>query len=232
MKWREIQLDQEIQKSIELLIVKICTARQDIREFEKGNYNGMRERALIFCLGWAADLAEGCVLVAEKRLSPPLQILSRGMLETLFRTNWVVQSEKNAKAFNDAMLDELKRIMKKNLEAGYAKIRHKTTGEDKTETILSRIGKESIPKRLSIQEIAKGSHLEKLYTKVFGFESMYAHGTVMGLSSKVNSEIEIFASVSGANAYLKCIDLIARNWIVERKVTPKAALESVLRIIL
>lgn len=231
MKWRGIQLEKEIPKSIELLTDKIRTARQDVGDFEKKDSNGIREKALIFCLGWAADLAEGCVVVVEKDLSPPLQVLTRGMLETLLWTNWIVQSEENAKVFSTAMVDELKRLTKKNLQAGYARIHRKSTGEDMTQAVLTRMRTEKkIPKRLTPEDIAKGSELEKLYTKMWGFESMYAHGKVMGLSFKNISEIEIFASASTANAYLRCTDLIVRNWIVERKATPKVALESALGI--
>jgi len=63
MKWNGLQLEGEIAKSIELLSEKKGMTGQDVGDFENLDSNGIRERAVTFCLDWWG----GGMLIRGKR---------------------------------------------------------------------------------------------------------------------------------------------------------------------
>ncbi len=138
---------------------------KDIADFERRHYNRTREKAVIYCLRHAVDLAKGCLATALAELPDSLTTLSRASLETLFWARYVTMSKENAQEFTDSTIHEMKRAMRKNLNAGYAKVYDRKTNDDKTKEFLASAFVKDIPKRISIETAAQLGGLERFYTR-------------------------------------------------------------------
>lgn len=167
----------------------------------------------------ATDIAEGCLLVAESHLVASLGTLTRGLLESLFWTYWIAQSNENAQTYQNLGVNELKRIMRKNLATGYGKVVDKETQENKSQEILESPEIKSVPKRSGIEDIPSGAGLERLYTQIYGSMSMEAHGSTFGIWSEEDLDEKVFALLASANVFMECINLMVKNWMVDRKPT-------------
>ncbi|MBF0507293.1 MAG: hypothetical protein HQL09_10740, partial [Nitrospirae bacterium] len=142
-------------------------------------------------------------------------ILERGLFETFVVTRWVILSDVNAQTFNDGAINELKRIGRKNLQAGHAKIINKKNQEDKTSEFLQSNVMNGIPKRLRIEEMAKEAKLEKIYTMYYGFQSLLVHGTFsLGILSD-NVERNLYIAARATVGFTHAINLTVQNWIVK-----------------
>ena len=205
-------------------------AEKDAKDFEKRHFNGMREKAVVYCLQHAVDLAKGCLATAVDELPDSTTTLSRAILETLFWARYISLSNENAQEFTDAPFHEMKRTARKNLKAGYAHVSHIETQEDKTEEILSSDFMRNIPKRILIEDAAKAGGLERVYTNVYGFISMTAHGRAINLRTNEKTKEELYASVSVALGAFQCIELIAIDWISHRKQTERKTLIRILGV--
>lgn len=86
----------------------------------------------------AADTALGSVVLAERGLSVPASLLTRNMLENLITTHWASLSNSNVQVSQNIFRNEILRLMKRFLSSRVGTIRHKRTGEDRTEEILAR----------------------------------------------------------------------------------------------
>src|SRR6266508_5064430 len=176
-------LPTDLQEVISALREHISQSEKDFADFENRHYNGIREKAVIYCLQHAIDLAKVCLITVNEGLPDSLTTLSRAILETLFWVRYVTLSKENAQEFVDSTINEMKRAARKNLNAGYAKIHDRETGEDKTKEILDSALMKDIPKRVSIENAAQQGGLERVYTNVYGFISMIAHGRAYNLST-------------------------------------------------
>jgi hypothetical protein len=220
---------EDLQIEIDGLRYELKDARKNVKDFTKRHFNGIREDALVFCLERAADIAKGCDLLVEARLPAPLYTLTRSLLESLFWICWLIESENNAQIFTEAAPGELKRIARKNLATGFARVKDRVSGEDKTKELLDSDWVKGIPKRLRIEDMAKASGLDKLYTQLYGPLSMEAHGNVFGL--EVGSvEEELLAAMAMANVLMECINLVVKNWVVNRKQTSPKEIYIVLQL--
>jgi hypothetical protein len=193
---------------------------RDVFDYERRHFNGKREKAVVYCLQHALDLAKGCIATALERLPDSLATLKRALLETLFWARYVTLSKENAKEFVDSPIQEMKRVTRKNLKAGYYRVMEKYTNVDKSKEILESLELEGIPKRKSIEDIAVAGGLGRVYTNIYGFISMIAHGKAYDLSPKLASDDELYTSISTALGALECINLITSDWIVYREITP------------
>ncbi|GEM_PF-2534779 len=218
---------EDLQVEIDGLRSEITIARKNSRDFAKRHFNGPREIALVFCLGRAADTAEGCDFLAEAKLLPPLYSLTRSLLESLFWVSWIVKSDENAQVFVEAPTHELKRHVRKNLRTGFGRVTDRVTGEDKTEELLESDWSKGISPRLRIEELARASGLERLYTQLYGPLSMQAHGIVFGLKWG-SAEEELLGVMASAYTLLECVNLVVKTWIVKRKQTSPAETYAVL----
>ena len=217
-------LPTELPEVISALKEHISQAEKDFADFEKRHYNGTREKAVIYCLHHAIDLAKGCLFMTTEGLPDSLTTLSRAILETLFWARYVTLSKENAQEFVDSTINEMKRSARKNLNAGYAKIHDRETGEDKTKDVLDSPLLKDIPKRISIETAAKAGGLERVYTNIYGFISMIAHGRAYNLSTGAEIKDDLYASASSALGALQCIEIITIDWIRFRKHTPRETL--------
>lgn len=208
----------------------ITHGERDAKDFEKRHFNGIREKAIVYCLQHAVDLAKGCLVTAADGLPDSTITLCRAILETLFWVRYVSISNENAQEFTDAPFHELKRTARKNLKAGYAHVSHIDTKEDKTEEILNSDLMKNIPKRILIEEAAKAGGLERVYTNLYGFISMTAHGRAINLRTNEEVEEELFAAISAALGAFQCVEIIAADWISRRKQTKKEILVRILGV--
>lgn len=201
-----------------------------IADFERRHYNGTREKAVVYCLHHAVDLAKGCLATALAELPDSLTTLSRALLETLFWARYITMSEENAQEFADSTINEMKRASRKNLNTGYAKIYDIKTNDDKTQEVLNSPLMKDIPHRVSIETAAKLGGLERVYTNVYGFISMIAHGRAFDLRTKPDNKEEIYASISAALGALQGVEIITVDWITHRKQTPREILKQILGV--
>lgn len=201
-----------------------------LKDFEHRHYNGTRENAVIYCLNHAIDLAKGCLATALENLPDSLATLSRAILEALFWARYVTLSTENAQEFTDSTKNELKRIAKKNLSAGYGRIRNIKTNEDKTKEFLESPLMKDVSKRIFIESVAKQGGLERVYTTIYAFISMIAHGRAFNLRATTNNKDEFYASISATLGALQCIDLITSDWITHRKQTKPEIITELLGI--
>lgn len=221
---------EDLQIEVDGLRREITNARKNASDFAKRHLNGTRENVLVFCLQRAADIAKGCDLMGEARLLAPLYTLTRGLLESLIWVCWIAKSNENAQAFVDAPVNELKRIAKKNLATGFARVKDKdkVTGKDKTEELLESDWSKGIPGRLRIEDLAKSAELERIYTQLYGPLSMQAHGSVFEFELS-SPEEELLGVMALANVLMECINTVVQNWIVNRKQTSVTEIYAVLK---
>lgn len=208
--------------------IRIEQSERDIVDFEHRHFNGTREKVVIYCLRHAVDLAKGCVAAAQSELPDSLATLSRALLETLFWARYVTMSTENAQEFADSTVNEMKRVSRKNLNAGYAKVYGIKMNEDKTKEILNSPLMKDVPKRVSIETAAEMGGLERVYTIVYGFISMVAHGRAFDLRTQPDNKDEIYATVSVALGSLQGVEIITADWIIHRKQTPRETLGKIL----
>jgi len=223
-------LPSDYQELIAAFKQHIAQAERHAADFERRHYNKVREEAVVYCLPHALDLAKGSLAAAEKKLPDSLTTLSRALLETLFWIRYATLSEENAQEFADSYIHELKRTARKNLAAGYAHVTDINTQQDRSGEILNSEMMKAIPKRVSIVDAAKAGGLERVYTNVYGFVSMIAHGRAFGLRRGPEVTDELYASISAALGTLECIEVIAYDWIAHRKQTPQETLMRLLGV--
>jgi hypothetical protein len=219
---------EDLQIEFDGLRREITSARKNASDFARRHFNGTRENALVFCLQRAADIAKGCDLMGEARLLAPLYTLTRGLLESLIWVCWIAKSSENAQVFVDAPVNELKRIARKNLATGFAKVKDKITGEDKTEELLESDWPKGIPRRLRIEDLAKSAGLERIYTQLYGPLSMQAHGSVFEFELS-SPEEELLGVMALANVLMECINTVVQNWIVNRRQIPATEIHAILK---
>jgi len=212
------------QELISFLKQHIEQSEKYVIDFEHRHFNGIREIAIIYCLRHAIDLAKGCLTTALAELPDSLTTLSRALLETLFWARYVTLSNENAQEFTDSTINEMKRIARKNLNAGYANVYDIKTNDNKTSELLDSPFMKDIPPRISIESAAKIGGLEHIYTNIYGFISMIAHGRAFNLRTTSESKDEIYASISAALGALQCVEVMTSDWIIDRKQTPKEIL--------
>ena len=197
----------------------ILQSENDLKEFKNVALLENRDKAIIYCLVHAVDLSKGSLCTVKAELTNSLTTLSRAILETLFWARYVAISNDHAQRFIDSTLNELKRVSRKNINAGYLHVFNTITNEDKSEEFLE-ILRENTSQRTSIETAAKEGGLERVYTTIYGIISMTAHGRAFGLSTKSDEKEELYASICASLGALQSIDVIASDWIKLRVQTP------------
>jgi hypothetical protein len=228
---RFLPLPENCLEAISCLRQLVARGERELAGFDRDRYDDIREGTAIFCFSHALDIANGCLLTAAARLPDSTTTLVRAMLETLIWTRYVTLSTQNAQGFADGMQQELQRIVQKNVAAGLAHIKHEKTGADMTNEVLDRLSKERIPARLSIERAAEAAGLRRVYTTVYGFLSMVAHGKGYGLRADADCDSEIHSSVCLAIGVLECIEVITCDWLTRAKLTPREFLTKALGVL-
>ena len=220
--------EEEFKFEIDGIIFEIEAAKKNIQDFNKRHYNGIREKAVIFCLQRSYEIAQGVIALARTNYLAAIKLLDRGIFECFIWIRWITISIENAQYFHDIGENEIRRIMRKNLAKGHGKIVDKIIKTDKTKEFLTSETMKDIPKRKSLEDIAKEASLEKLYTMFYGPMSVEAHGVNFGLSDFTNDDDNRFISLASINSFLECINLIAKNWIEKRKQIENSEIDKVL----
>ncbi len=229
-KVRTYTLPQDNQEVLKLLCQHILHTERNLEDFKKRHFNSHQEEAIIYCLDHAIDLSKGCAYSIESNLPDSSATLSRAMLETLFWARYVTLSQENAQEFIDSTNNELKRIARKNINEGYAGVLSQNSHEDKTKEFLDSEFMKDIPRRKSIESIARASELGHVYSMIYGFISLYAHGKTIGFKNESKFQKELYASACAALGALECIDLIAMDWITYRKKTSQEIIQRLLGV--
>ncbi|MEX1247100.1 MAG: DUF5677 domain-containing protein [Anaerolineales bacterium] len=201
-----------------------------IVNFEKRHDNHKREDALIYCLRHAVDLAKGCLVTADAKLPDSLKTQSRALLETFFWARYVAASEANAQEFIDSTINEMKRVARMNVKAGYATVYDKKTTKEKTKEYLNSPLANDIPNRISIRKTAELGGLGRLYSILYGYMSMISHGRAIGMVSRRDIDRDFYASMSTAIGALQGIEMVAADWVIGRKQTDADILSKMLGI--
>jgi len=207
----------DLKVELDGLDFEIQTARRNLPDYSSRHFNTEREKALIFCLERAVGLSEGSILCAKENLLAPIYVLTRGLLESLIWVCWITKSTNNAQAYIDATKNELKRLARKNLETSHARVVDTDTKVDKSQELLNSDWVKDIQPRLRIERAAKDVGLDKLYTQMYGFLSMFAHGIMVETNASVQEDMVGILAI--ANVLMECINLVVNNWIVARKET-------------
>lgn len=220
-------IDADLKVELDGLEYEIQIAKNSLPGYSSRHFNTQREKALIYCLRRAVELSEGCLLCTKENLLSPIYVLTRGLLESLIWVCWITKSKENAQAFTDATKNELKRLARKNLETGHGRVVDTTTKVDKTQELLNSDWVKDIRPRLRIEGAAKGVGLDKLYTQMYGFLSIFAHGIMFETNADAKDDkVNILAI---ANVLMECINLVVKNWIVARKQTPTKEIYAILQ---
>jgi len=199
----------------------ISGSRIELETYQARAGNSIKEDALMHCLGRAKDLAEATVHAGEYGLEVSLATLQRALLETMFWTVWVHQSDENAQEYKEITTNELARLARKTINAGIAKVYDKKSGTELTDFFLKEVVPQyPIHRRKSIMEIAKEGGLEDLYTWAYSFGSIPAHGADYGFSkwTKAHSEEKLFAGVAFCNATMNGIRSVVRRWMTGNEI--------------
>lgn len=223
-------LPADYQELISALEQHIAESEKCAADYKHRHFNRIRERAIIYCLLHGIDLAKGCLNTALEELPDSLTTLSRAMLETLVWIRYVSISEENAKEFTDSTLSEIKRIVRKNINSKNARIIDENTRKDRTSEFQNSVSMKDITKRISLESAAEQGGLEGLYTVLYGFSSMIAHGRAFNIQTPPDSDDDIYSNVCLALGLLECIEVITSDWIIHRKQTSRETLSRLLGI--
>ena len=229
MRTMENDIQNDLDIEIDGIEIEISIAEKSIPGFKKRHFNKERENALIFCLERSLELTKGCLLLANAKLAAPLSATTRSLFEQMIWTCWIVLSTENSKAFTEWSSNELKRLARKYMTEGHAKVTDKETEEDKTtELLTSEWAKDISKRRPSFEQMAKEAGLQKPYIYCYGQLSMMAHGNIYNLDSE--NDNDILALTALVNVFMECVNLVVKNWIEKRKETPKGDIQRVLQI--
>lgn len=179
-----------------------------------------RDCVLRHCIERSVELAAGCIQLAEKELPASTTVVARSLLELLFLSVWISQSEENATKYETASIVELRRQARIIAKLGYGRFVDRVTKDDVTATTLNSDDFKQIGKRPRIEDMAKSTGLEEVYKTVYGFVSMIAHANDYALLESNRRKEILEASIEATITIISCIELVIVNWVFHRKITP------------
>jgi len=137
------------------------------------------------------------------------------MLEDLIKVLWATLAESHAENLSTSGLDQLKLMMRANLQGGTARIIDKH-GNDHSERFM-RDGKLAPSgKKKTVEAMAKEAGAEGLYNMFYRFASMQTHGN--SLNSPVTiTPTDVSAVLSGIGAIAKATGHTSIRWLLCRK---------------
>ena len=134
------------------------------------------------------DNATGCAVLAENDLGPPLVTVTRSIFESLLVTYWATLSDTNAQTVLSTSRNEGFRLLRNLLRNNRGVIQHKITGENFTDKILNSPELAELKPPPRFNKIAEDAGLKKLYDRVYGILSMFAHGNATDLITVLAAE--------------------------------------------
>lgn len=181
-------------------------------------------------LGRAAELVRGAAALGGNQNVVCLGILGRCLLEQLITILWAVRSIENAQSHQSSAKVELAKALKINLKAGKAKIKNRHTGADATAEFLETDQMKNIPKRKSVEELAREAGVSDLYIVFYRFMSLDTHGhhDVPKDSSDSISLCEMH--LQGIGAISRAIGQACVCWLLHRSWPDNESIRNVLGI--
>lgn len=201
-------------------LAELC--KSEVLDYSNRQFNGVREDSLVFCLGRAIDMAEGCALAADAHLQQSLNTLTRSMFEGMIWTRWIMLSEANAHRFDEEVKYELARQVRKNVKNRYWRFVDEAA---RTEFEESAKG---IPKRKRLEDVANEAGFARIYAADYGFYSMFAHGNPVRVKSNDEIDEGIIAGALAAIGFIESVRLMVRDWIVRRDQTTMVEIDKIL----
>jgi len=161
-------------------------------------------------------------------LQIPLDSIMRILSDDLIRLFWVSESEANTAEYVKTIGSEWVKMMRANLEKGYARIVHTPTGQNATAELLPKLAP-YVFKGRPIEQIAMQCGLGQIYEMPFRFGSLSIHGNTFPLRGATEElEEDSLRTLPAINAFLKAIAQVVDDY-PERRTTPDDILR-VLRI--
>lgn len=179
-------------------------------------------------LGRAAELLRGAAALGANHNAACLGILGRSLLEQLITTLWAVRSIENAQSHQSSAKDELAKALKINLEAGKATIKNRHTGADVTAEFLKSNQMKSIPKRKSVEELAKEAEVSDLYTVFYRFMSLDTHGHHDAPKDDADAISRCEIHLQGIGAISRAIGQACVWWLLHRSWPDNKSIREVL----
>jgi hypothetical protein len=184
----------KIQKTVDALKARIKETPYIAPENE-------RDKVLLHFASRGIQIGEACFRIGD--LQTPLFILARVLCEDFLLMFWASQSEKNAAEYSKKVQSEMARMLTKSLTNKRARLREKKSGKVVTEIFLPKLAG-FISKRKHLGEIARESGLEKVYDRIYPFNSLEVHGNTLGLCES-NPAHTVAVALSAINAFLRAI---------------------------
>ncbi|WP_415880029.1 DUF5677 domain-containing protein [Methylomonas sp. TEB] len=179
-------------------------------------------------LSRTAELVRGAAALGANHNAACLGIMGRCLLEQLIAVLWAIRSIENAQEHQSSATAELAKALKINLKAGTAKIKNRHTREDATAEFLETEQMKNIPKRRSVEELAREAEVSDLYTVFYRFMSLETHGH-HDVSTEASDPISL------CEMHLQSIGAISRAigqacvwWLLHRSGPDKESIRDVL----
>ncbi|HSI44491.1 MAG TPA: DUF5677 domain-containing protein [Methylotenera sp.] len=176
----------------------------------------------------AAELVRGAAALGAIQNAACLGILGRCLLEQLITVLWAIRSLKNAETHQNTSKAELAKALKINLNAGKAKIINRHTGEDATADFLETDKMKNIPKRKSIEELAKEADVLDLYTVFYRFMSLETHGHHGDAKDGSDASTLTTIHLQGIGAISRAIGQACVWWLLHRSWPDNESIREVL----
>lgn len=176
----------------------------------------------------AAELTRGAASLGSIQNAACLGILGRCLLEKLITVLWVIRSLENAQIHQNISKNELAKALKINLNAGKAKIINRDSGEDATAEFLKSEQMKNIPRRKSVEELAKEADVSDLYTVFYRFMSLETHGHNLELLEDSNSVTQSVSYLQGIGAISLAIGQACTWWLLHRSWPDNESIREIL----
>lgn len=158
-----------------------------------------------------SELVASCVALAHGPHALAVNILLRSLIEVGIKMHWSTMSSDNAELLRNTTKDQIKTMVRLNVERGIAKIMD-SAGDDHTASFLAsgRLDKGTRPP--SIEAMARQCDLLDLYNVFYRFQSLHTHANdVRGESSQTN-----VAALGAVGAFSKLIGHVGARWLLAR----------------
>jgi hypothetical protein len=162
-----------------------------------------------------ADLVESCSLFVEAVHVVAGQVLMRSMLEDLIKVLWATLDETNAANLSSLGLDQLKLMMRANLQGGTARIKDHD-GNDHSERFLKEGRLSTNGKKKTVESMAKEAGAIGLYNMFYRFASLQTHGNMLDGAHKI-SAADVSAVLGAVGAIAKATGHISIRWLLGRE---------------
>lgn len=179
-------------------------------------------------LGRAAELVRGSAALGANHNAACLGILGRCLVEQLITVLWAVRSIENAQSHQSSAKAELAKALKSNLKAGKAKIKNRHTGADATAEFLETDQMKSIPKRKSVEALAREADVSDLYTVFYRFMSLDTHGHHGALKNDADATSLCEMHLQGIGAISRAIGQACVWWLLHRSWPDNESIRNVL----